>query len=202
MHLDDFQTAIHAAQSTEPNNIYLEFLSNTQKIDNESSNKVLDQNTQINNQGADNFISYQLLTNDCMLRYRYINRQLFTDDFFAKTKGRFIRENNCAQIFLSNKGFVAIYLMRSTGDFQYDLQMFCKDIGVTISLVFETSGDQTSKQVRNFCHQVGTTPKLFGESTQWENRSELYIRILKESISIYIRSINCLMIIGDYCADR
>ena len=67
-----------------------------------------------------------------MLCYQLINRHLFTDTFFDKTKGKSIRGNTCAQIFVIEKCFVAMRPKRSNGDLQYDLHMFCKDNGVPI----------------------------------------------------------------------
>ena len=60
--------------------------------------------------------------------------------------------------------------------------MFCKEIGVPIDLVVDPSGEQTSKAVKKFCHQVGTTLRVLEESTQWANRAELYIGLFKNAI--------------------
>ena len=71
--------------------------------------------------------------------------------------------------------------MKSKGDFINDLRMFCKEIGVPLSLVVDPSGEQTSNEVKHFCHQVGTTLRILEAETQWADRAELYIGQFKES---------------------
>ena len=72
---------------------------------------MLDYNTQLNHQGYDKDLSYQLLTNDFMLRYQHINIQFFTDTFFYKTKGKSNCGNTCNQIFVRNRKKVFIYIL-------------------------------------------------------------------------------------------
>jgi len=137
-----------------------------------------------------------------MLRYRRIESKFYTDAFFATAKGRSTRGNTCAQIFVSDMGFVAIYAMQSKREFSEALHQFCKKCGVPTSLVVYPSGDQTSRKVRRFCHQVGTTLRLLEESTQWANRAELYIQIFREAIRKDLRESNSPMVLWDYCAER
>lgn len=117
-----------------------------------------------------------------MLRYKRINSQFYTDTLFVTAKGKPSRGNTCAQLFVSDKGYVAIYPMKSKGKFQDSLKQFCKEVGVPITLVVDPSGEQTKKEVPKFCHQVGTTLQILEESTQWANRAELYIGLFKQAI--------------------
>jgi len=72
--------------------------------------------------------------------------------------------------------------MEKKSDFRDCLHQFCKEAGVPEILVVDPSGEQTSKAVRRFCNQVGTTLRLLEENTQWANRAELHVGLLKESI--------------------
>ena len=137
-----------------------------------------------------------------MLRYKRINSQFFTDTFFVTAKGKSTRGNTSAQIFVSDKGFVAIYPMQSKGNFPDALKLFCKEVGVPEKLVVDPSGEQTSRKVKKFCNQVGTTLRILEESTQWANRAELYVGLFKESIKKDIRKTNCPLRFWDYCAER
>ena len=102
---------------------------------------------------------------------------------FVTKKGKSTRGNTCAQIFVSDKGYVSIYPMSSKSMFPDALQMFCKEqVGAPTDLVVDPSGEQTLRQVKRFCHQVGTSLRILEEATQWANRAELYIRIFKEAI--------------------
>ena len=66
----------------------------------------------------------------------------------------------------------------------------------------DKSGEQTSSSVKHFSQQVGLTLRIFEESTQWANRAELYIRILKEAIRKDFRTSNSPLVLWDYCAEH
>ena len=51
-------------------------------------------------------------------------------------------------------------------------------------LITDPHPSQKSKEVKQFCHKIGTTLRLLEESTQWANKSELYIGLYKEAIQI------------------
>lgn len=193
---------IESIIADKPSTLSAEFLSKIWHIKNEEAVKVLDQTTQYCRQGADNALSRQFSTNDRMLRYKRINIMFFTDTFFVTKKGKSTRGNKCAQIFVSDKGFVAIYPMTTRSQFLDSLKLFCKEIGVPLSLVLDPSGEQSKPEVRRFCHKVGTTLRVLQESTQWANRAELYIGIFKEAIRQDLRRSNAPMVLWDYCAQR
>ena len=183
-----------------PSKLNADFLSKIWHIKNDKVAKALDQTTQYCRHGADNALSRQFSTNDRMLRYRRINSMFFTDTFFATAKGKSTRGNTCAQIFVSDKGFVGIYPMTSKSFFLDALKLFCKEIGVPLGFVIDPSGEQSKAEVRRFCHQVGTTLRFLQESTQWSNRAELYIGIFKELVRQELRRSNAPMVLWDYCA--
>ena len=92
--------------------------------------------------------------------------------------------------------------MKSKDDFKNALHHFCKEVGVPVSLVVEPSGEQNSKGVQKFCHQVVvTTLKILEESTQWANHAEFCIGLFKESIRKDISKTDCPMKLWDYCAE-
>ena len=105
-------------------------------------------------------------------------------------------------LFVSDKDFVAIYPMASKSDFKEALHLFCKEVGVPISLVVDLAGEQTSKAVRKFCNQVGTMLRILEENTQWANRAEFYIGLFKEAIRKDLNNSDCPMVLWDYCAER
>ena len=70
------------------------------------------------------------------------------------------------KLFVSDKGFIAVYAMEKKSYFQDALHCFCKEVGIPISLVVDPSGEKTSKAVKRFCNQVGTTLRILEESTQ------------------------------------
>ena len=71
-----------------------------------------------------------------------------------------------------------------------------------VNLVVDPSREQTSNDVKQFCHKVGTTLRILEESTKWANRAERYIGIFKESIRQDMRIANSPLCLWDYCAER
>ena len=57
-------------------------------------------------------------------------------------------------------------LTKSKSEFPDALRMFAKEIGVSVALIVDFSGEQISKKVRKFCHQIGTTLCILKEHTQ------------------------------------
>ena len=162
----------------------------------------IDQNTQMCRHSADNIMSRQFSTNDRMLRYRRIQSAFFSDTMFATPKAKSTRGHSCCQVFVSDKGFVAVYPMKSQEEFQTALHWFCKQIGVPISLIVDAHKAQTSNKVKRFCDQVGTTLRILEKGTPWANRAELYIGLLKEAVRKDMRASNSPMVLWDYAIER
>ena len=117
--------------------------------------------------------------NDKMLQNKRINNQFFIDNFFVTASGVSTRGNNCAQIFVSDKGFVAIYSMISKGDFPDALHMFCKYVGVLLSNIIDPAGETNSWKVKKFFHQLGAIIHILEENTQWANWSDICVGMFK-----------------------
>ena len=162
----------------------------------------LEQSTQLCRHTADNSMSRQFSTNDRMLRYRRLNSAFFSDTMFANPKAKSTRGNSCCQVFVSDKGFVAVYPMTSQEDFDAALHWFCKQVGVPVSLIVDAHKAQTSKATKKFCHQVGTTLKILERGTPWANRAELYIGLLKEAVRKDMQAANSPMVLWDYAMER
>ena len=66
---------------------------------------------------------------------------------FTTEKVKSTRENNCCQLFVSDKGFVAVYPMETVSQFEEALQLFCKEVGVPVTMVADQHPIQTKKSV-------------------------------------------------------
>ena len=117
------------------------------------------QNSQLCKHHANNSLSRQFSTNDRMLRYKRLKSVFFTDTLLA-LKTKTTRGNRYAQIFVSDKGYVAVYPMQSQSDFNKALHWFCKETGVPSTLVMDAHLAQMNNETKIFCHQVGTIMKL------------------------------------------
>jgi hypothetical protein len=89
--------------------------------------------------------------------------------------------NICGQLFVSNKGFVAFYLMKRQADYFLVLKQFAKDVGMPEVLVCDPHLAQTKREVQNLCTQIGTTLRVLEAKSPWVNRAELYIGLMKEA---------------------
>ena len=205
-HFDELETLFSAEISSmcanKSNSVSPEFLSKIWCIDNGLASDALTLNSHLNRQSGDTSLSRHFSTNDRMLRYKRINSIFYTDTFFITKNAKSKRGNTCMQIFVSDKGFIALYPMQSKSQFKDALHLFCKEIGVPDKLVLDPSGEQTSRKVKHFSQQVCLTLRYLEKSTQWANRAELYIGLLKEAVRRDLRMSNCPLILWDYCAER
>jgi hypothetical protein len=110
--------------------------------------------------------------------------------------------NICAQLFVSDKEFVAIYPMKKHSDYFLALQQFAKDVGAPDVLVYDPHLAQTKWEVQEFCTQIGTTLKVLEAKTQWANRAELYIGLVKEAVHKDMQMTGSPLVLGDYCMER
>ena len=60
------------------------------------------------------------------------------------------------QIFLSDKGYVYVAAMKSVSELQKYLKMFSKELGVPEVFISDSHKCHKSKEVRQFCHKIGT----------------------------------------------
>ena len=136
-----------------------------------------------------------------MLRYKRIQSTFYSDTMFALTH-KYVRQFKCCQVFVSDKGFVAVYPMQSQKEFQTALHLFCKQVGVPVSLVVDGHLSHASPTVRRFCDQVGTTLRVLETGTPWANRAELCIELLKEAVRRDVRQSNSPMTLWCYCIEQ
>ena len=197
----DMIAKIEAIKVSNARGVSKEFLSKIWVVSEHLAQGAIDQNTQLSKHHADNSLSRHFSTNDRMLRYKRLKSVFFTDTLLAlSTKST--RGNTYAQIFVSDKGYVAVYPMKSQSEFQNALHWFCKEVGVPSTLVMDGHRAQKNLETRRFCHQVGTIMRVLEEGTPWANRAELYIGLHKEAVRQDMRRSNAPIVLWDYCLER
>ncbi|KAL7538844.1 hypothetical protein ACHAXR_009411 [Thalassiosira sp. AJA248-18] len=194
--------SIAATHAAIPKGVSKEMLTKVWGISEDEARRTLEVTTQLNKQDADSKLSRKFSTNDKMLRLRRINSFFFSDTFFVTKKAESIRGYTCMQLFVSDKGFVKVYGMSSVSQFPDALRLFVKEVGAPNAFVVDPHRAQTSKDVRSFCHKIGSTLRVLEESTQHANRAELYIGLLKESIRNDLRQSHSPLRLWCYCAER
>ena len=196
-----FDASVGAAHAAPPKGVSAETISKVFRVDHETAKNTLDANTQLNRRDSTSSLSRNFSTNDRMLRYRRLDSFFFTDTFYVTKKAKSKRGNLAMQLFVSDKGFVFVVPMKSESEFPLALKLFAKEIGVPDYLIADPARAQKSKEVVAFCHKIGTTLRILEERTQWANRAELYIGLMKEAIRKDMREENSPLVLWDYCAE-
>jgi hypothetical protein len=164
--------------------------------------RTLEVTTQRIRQDPDSSLSRNARTNDRAVRYRRISSKFFTDTLFATKMAKSLRGNTCAQIFVSDKDFIALYPMKKEAEYFLALQEFSKDVGAPDVLVCDSAKTQKKREVKDFCTQIGTTLNILEAETQWANRSELWVGLVKESTRKDLRDSGSPIVLWDYCMER
>ena len=62
------------------------------------------------------------------------------------------------------------------------VKLFAREVGAPDAIISDMSGEQTSKDLRKFCAEIGTMLKFFERGTPWSNEAKLYIGLIKEAV--------------------
>ena len=92
--------------------------------------------------------------------------------------------------------------MTSESEIAKAVKLFCKEVGAPNAFVCDPHASQKSKEIREFCHKIGSTLRVLEERTQHANRAELYIGLLKESIRKDLRESDAPLRLWCFCAER
>ena len=122
--------------------------------------------------------------------------------FVTKKGGQSSRGHTCCQLFVTNKGFIYVVPMKKKSEVLLAIKEFAKEIGAPDSFVADMSGEQMSSEVKKFCNDIGTTLRALEEGTQWSNKAELYIGLIKEGVRKDMHQMNSPLCLWDYCAER
>jgi hypothetical protein len=198
---DDFMvSSTHARMKR---NVQAEHLSKIWRIDMETAAKTLDITSQNCDRKQATDLNRNYATNDKMLRYKRIKEFFFMDTFYATRKaGTSSRGNQCCQLFVTDNGFIYVVPMERESDVLKAVKQFAKEIGAPDALICDAAKAQTSRAMKQFCNEIGTTLRALEENTPWANKAELYIGLLKEAVRKDMKSSNCPIAFWDYCIER
>lgn len=136
--------SISATYANPPKMVDPEELSKAWNMSVEDVKKTLRVTTQRVNRIQDPTLTRHFPSNDRMLRYRRVNKDIFTDTFFATSKRvKSTRGNTCAQLFVTDSTYVHIYPMKKKSEVLTAIQNFAKEIGAPRSMICDPSRVQT-----------------------------------------------------------
>jgi hypothetical protein len=172
------------------------------KLDHATAQRTINANSQRNERNHNHTLERNTNTNDRFYRYRHINHCLYMDTMIsAKKNGKSTRQNTCAHIMVTDKGFIKAYPLEKRAHVKDAIRRFCKDIGVPVAFICDPAGEQTSKEVKSFIREAGSTLRILEEGTQWANRAELIIGQLKAGVRRVMKDAGVPLPFWDYCLE-
>ena len=125
------------------------------------------------------------------------------DTLFATSKAnKSSRGHTCAQLFVTDKGFVYVVPMQKENQVFHAVKQFAKVIGAPDAIICDAAKVHKSEAVRKFCNEIGTTLRILEANTPWANKAELYVGIIKEAVRKDMKESNCPLAFWDYCMER
>ena len=85
------------------------------------------------------------------------------------------------KIFVLDMGYVHVTAMKSVSVFSKALKLFAKEVGVPEAIISDSHKCNKLKEVELSPHKIGPTIRILEGYTQWANRAELYVGLLKEA---------------------
>jgi hypothetical protein len=158
-----------------------EHLAKIWRISHDNAARTLEVTTQLLHTNDGSSLSRNAGTDDRAVQYKKLWSTFFSDTLFATKKAKSLQGNTCVQLFVSDKGFVAVYPMRSQSEYLLAPKQFAKDVGVPEVLVCDSHPLQKAREVKQFLTSVGTTLSILKAETQWANHAKLYFGLVKES---------------------
>ena len=113
-------------------------------------------------------------------------------NFFSTRKaGKSSRGNTCCQLFVAEKGFVYIVPMKSKPEVLQVVKQVSKTIWAPDTIILDAAGEKISKALRKYCSNIGTTLQYLEEGNPWENKSKLFIGLIKEALHKEMKEHDC-----------
>ena len=168
---------------------------------NEIAEQTLDVTAQLKNRDSYSTLFCCFSMNSCIYRYKRLDSLSYTDTFNSK-KVVSKRGFSIMQIFVSDKGFVKVYRMKSEKEFVKYFKLFFKEVGAPKAFIVYPHPSHKSNEVQTLLKKVSTTLQALEESTQYSDRAEVYIGIMKTSVGEDMQKTNSPMLLWCYTCER
>ena len=110
--------------------------------------------------------------------------------------------NTCCQLFVTDKGYLYVVLMKQKSEVLAASKQFAKVVGTPDAIVCDMASEQLSSGVKQFCNTMGTMLRALEEGTSWSNKAELYVKLMKEVVRKDMREADSPLPFWDYCLER
>ena len=103
----------------------------------------LDVTTQTSIHKDDPKVSRNYGTDNRMLRYKHISEYSFMDTFFATHKARKLTQGKYfCQIFVTDKGFVYVFPIKSKSEVLQAIKQFVNEIGTPNAIILDSASEK------------------------------------------------------------
>ena len=196
------EATVYSLAAKRSDHVLTETLSKAWGIDYNTAKNTVKANSMYSPRFANKNMGRNITTRDRAMRYRHLNDHVFTDTMFATKKAaKSYRGNTCAQIIVTDKGYIGAYPMKTKGEATKSIKLFCKEIGIPTSVICDPAREQSTNELKQYLSTVGATLRLLEQGTQWANRAELVIGQLKASVRSTMRKCFCPLVLWDYCLE-
>ena len=153
--LDIDEIFVSATTARLKKDVDAQHLAKVWRINLDTAQRTLDATTQSQIHTPNTNLTRNFSTNDRSIRYKRINELFFMDTFFAtKAAGKSMHGHTCVQLFVTDKGFMSVVPMKSKSEVPKALKQFAKEIGAPEAIIIDHSGEQTSREVKQFCQTL------------------------------------------------
>ena len=82
------------------------------------------------------------------------------------------------------------------------VKQFSREIGSPDAIILDAASEKTSKALRKYCSDIGTTLRYLEEGTSWANKAELFIGLIKDTVRKYMKESDWPLSFWGYCVQR
>jgi hypothetical protein len=157
-----------------------EQLANTWAIPITMANNTLKATTQEFIRSALHPIERRFRTKNVMLKYNRLNCKVYSDTFFSNHIS--LSGNKCAQLFVTNFGYLKFSLMKNKSEAGYALQEMNKEVGIPTRLNTDRAKELTAGKWKEICRDANITMTQTERDSPWQNRTEVEICELKHHV--------------------
>jgi hypothetical protein len=133
------------------------------------------------------------------LLYRHLKATVYTDTLFTSIKS--MRQNTCAQIYVTDFQWVKVYPLRRKADAHLSLDQLHRDFGVFHTIVSDNAPELKHGEFRRKAIHAGSVIRPIEAYVHNQNLAEVGIRELRRMYRKAMSQTNAPHILWDHCME-
>ena len=166
----------------------------------ETAKRTIERNTQRGVRDFSNTTGTRRLKHTAyQLKFRHLRSSVYTDTMFTSVKS--LRQNTCAQVYITSFHWTKVYPMKAKGDAHMTLDRVFRDVGVFHTIIPDNAKELTEGDFRRKALHAGAQIKPVEAYTHNQNLAESGIRELRRMYRKAMLSTNAPHVLWDYCME-